>query len=220
MYKAAVFDFDYTLGDSTNGIVISANYALEKLGYPAQDIEAIRRTVGLTLPESFRALTGVQDPAAGQAYADFFHEKAETVMTGHTRLYPDTLPLLVSLRERGLKTAIVTTKAHRTIQRIAERYGALPLLDRLVGGDDVAKEKPDPEGLLGVAAGFGLAMQEVLYVGDSLVDAKTALAAKAPFAAVLTGTTPADAFAPYRPVFVGGDLAGLERYILRALAGG
>lgn len=220
MYKAVVFDFDYTLGDSTSGIVMSANYALEKLGYPRQETEAIRRTVGLTLPESFRALTGVQDPAAGQAYADFFHEKAETVMTDNTSLYPGALSLLAGLRQRGLKTAIVTTKAHRTIQRIAERYGALPLLDRLVGGDDVAKEKPDPEGLLGVAAGFGLAMQTVLYVGDSLVDAKTALAARAPFAAVLTGTTPAGAFAPYSPVFIGGDLAGIEEYILRALAGG
>lgn len=33
MYKAVVFDFDYTLGDSTNGIVISVNYALNKIGY-------------------------------------------------------------------------------------------------------------------------------------------------------------------------------------------
>lgn len=219
MYKAVVFDFDYTLGDSTNGIVMSTNYALEKLGFAAQPTEAIRRTVGLTLPESFCALTGVQDAAAGQAYADFFHEKAQDVMTDNTRLYPHALKLLGNLRVRGLKTAIVTTKAHRTIQRIVERYGALPLLDRVVGGDDVSREKPDPEGLLSVAEGFGLAGAEVLYVGDSLVDAKTAKAAGVPFAAVLTGTTPADAFAPWRPVFVGGQLTDIEGYILRALAG-
>lgn len=30
MYKAVIFDFDYTLGDSTNGIVLSINHALEK----------------------------------------------------------------------------------------------------------------------------------------------------------------------------------------------
>ena len=27
MYKAVIFDFDYTLGDSTNGIVLSINHA-------------------------------------------------------------------------------------------------------------------------------------------------------------------------------------------------
>lgn len=33
MYKAVIFDFDYTLGDSTNEIVLSINHALEKLGF-------------------------------------------------------------------------------------------------------------------------------------------------------------------------------------------
>ena len=32
--KAVLFDFDYTLGDSSSGIVISVNYALNKLAYP------------------------------------------------------------------------------------------------------------------------------------------------------------------------------------------
>ena len=32
MLKAIIFDFDYTLGDSTNGIALSINYALEELG--------------------------------------------------------------------------------------------------------------------------------------------------------------------------------------------
>ena len=33
MYKAVIFDFDYTLGDSTNGIVLSVNYALGEMYY-------------------------------------------------------------------------------------------------------------------------------------------------------------------------------------------
>ena len=39
MLKAIIFDFDYTLGDSTNGIVLSVNYALEKLGFKRKDKE-------------------------------------------------------------------------------------------------------------------------------------------------------------------------------------
>lgn len=215
MYKAVIFDFDYTLGDSTPGIVASANYALQKLGYPAQETEAIRRTIGLTLRETFLVLTGVADPAEAQGYDDYFHEKAEQVMTDGTRLFPDALPVLTALKGRGLRTAIVTTKAHRTIQRIADHLGASPLLDEIVGGDDVSREKPDPEGLLGVLGRFGLAKTEALYVGDSLVDAKTAQAAAVPFAAVLTGTTPAEAFAPYHPVLIGETLRAVEAYIAR-----
>ena len=42
MLKAIIFDFDYTLGDSTNGIALSINYALEKLGYAISNIEDIK----------------------------------------------------------------------------------------------------------------------------------------------------------------------------------
>ena len=52
MYKAVIFDFDYTLGDSTNGIVLSINHALEKLGFRAQDTKTIQRTIGLSLKDT------------------------------------------------------------------------------------------------------------------------------------------------------------------------
>ena len=32
-YKAVIFDFDYTLGDCTEGIAASVNHGLKKLGY-------------------------------------------------------------------------------------------------------------------------------------------------------------------------------------------
>ena len=220
MYKAVVFDFDYTLGDSTPGIVQSANYALQKLGWPPQETEAIRKTIGLTLQKTFAVLTGSEDPALAQGYADYFHEMAAQVMTDNTTLYPDALRMLQAFKAQGCKTAIVTTKAHRTIQHIVDRFGAQPLLDEVIGGDDVSKEKPDPEGLLGVLARFGVEKEDLLYIGDSLVDAKTAKAAGVPFAAVLTGTTPAEAFAPYQPVFIGGQLDEVYAFAAgRALAG-
>ena len=53
MVKAVIFDFDYTLGDSSNGIALSINYALERLGYEAQKMDAIRKTIGLSLKETF-----------------------------------------------------------------------------------------------------------------------------------------------------------------------
>ena len=43
MYKALVFDFDFTLGDSAAGIAASINYALGRLGYPEKEMEAIKK---------------------------------------------------------------------------------------------------------------------------------------------------------------------------------
>ena len=47
MYKAVIFDFDYTLGDSTNGIALSINYTLEKLGYATRNLNDIKKTMNI-----------------------------------------------------------------------------------------------------------------------------------------------------------------------------
>ncbi len=48
-FRAVLFDFDYTLGDSSEGIVLCVNRALESLGRPPAPPEAIRPTIGLSL---------------------------------------------------------------------------------------------------------------------------------------------------------------------------
>ena len=48
---------------------------------------------------------------------------------------------------------------------------------------------------------------KILYVGDSLVDAKTAENAKVKFAAVLTGTTTKDEFADYKSVCIADNIS-------------
>ena len=50
-FKAVVFDFDYTLGDSTGPIVAAATAAAMDMGWPAPDREAVRLTIGYTLEE-------------------------------------------------------------------------------------------------------------------------------------------------------------------------
>ena len=56
---------------------------------------------------------------------------------------------------------------------------------------------PDPEGIRKIKDQFGISLEEILYVGDSLVDAKAAQSAGVDFAAVLTGTTDAKEFQNY-----------------------
>ena len=56
MLKAIIFDFDYTLGDSTNGIALSINYALQELGYATSNIDDIKKTIGLSLMDTYLTL--------------------------------------------------------------------------------------------------------------------------------------------------------------------
>lgn len=54
--KAVIFDFDYTLTDSSEGAVRCINYALEKLDLPAASKIASKKTIGLSLKDTFYRL--------------------------------------------------------------------------------------------------------------------------------------------------------------------
>lgn len=195
MKKVVIFDFDYTLGDSSDGIIICVQYALEKLGHSPADRTAILKTIGLSLPDTYRALTGRTGEA--RRFAQLFKEKADKVMVKNTTLYPQVPDMLERMHRRGLKTAIVTTKYHIRIEQILAANGISHLVDAIIGADDVAQPKPDPEGILMLREQFHVPCSDMLYVGDSIVDAQASAAAGVEFIAVLTGTTPAEAFAEY-----------------------
>jgi len=213
MYKAVIFDFDYTLGDSTNGIVLSINYALENLGYMERTVDEIKPTIGLSLKDTFRTLTGNSGENAAVSFAKLFRERADSVMTDNTVLYGGTVETLSELKQRGIMTGIVTTKFHYRIEAILRKFGAEDLIGVIIGGEDVSREKPDPEGLLKAAETLGAGKRELLYVGDSYIDARTAQSAGVDFAAVLTGTT-AD-FSGYDNVFIGNDLREVLDFVIK-----
>ncbi len=212
-YKAVFFDFDYTLGDSTIGIVKSANYGLQNLGYQEAEVETIKRTVGLTLKDTFKKLTNNTDECKAEQFVLLFKEKADQVMTDSTELLPYALETLKSLKAKQIHTGIVTTKLHYRITQILEKFHATEFVEYIVGAEDVKVEKPDPEGLLFIIEKMGLRKEEVLYVGDSLVDAKTAQNAGIAFAGVLTGTTTKVEFQEYPHMIIMDDLSKLEDVI-------
>lgn len=213
-YKAILFDFDYTLGDSTNGIVLSVNYALVKLGHVQKSVEDIRKTIGLSLKDTYFTLTGDNNLNAAMLFSKYFKEKADRVMVDNTDLYPNVKESLLSLRHHGCKTGIVTTKFHYRIQQILQKCNVPDLADLIVGAEDVRIEKPNPEGLILAVEQLGLLKEEVLYVGDSFVDAQTAQNAGISFAGVLTGTTTREEFADYPNLYIGDTVAEIVNYVL------
>lgn len=214
MYEAVIFDFDFTLGDSAKGIELCINDALERLGYPPGETTAVRKTIGLSLRDTFTALTGSENGQEAGLFSRYFKEKADEVMVANTELYPSVGEILGRLKQCGCKLGIVTTKFHYRIEQILDKFDLKDTFDLIVGAEDVKAEKPDPEGLLLAAGRLSTALENVLYVGDSLVDAEAAGRAQVDFAGVLTGTTCAEDFKPFRSVYIAEDLCGIGRFLL------
>ena len=196
-YTTYLFDFDYTLADSSRGIVLCFRHVLERNGYADVTDDAIRRTIGKTLEESFSILTGETDPARLADFKQQYRKEADVHMTPNTRLFPETLDVLRRLKGRGSKVGIISTKYRFRIHDTMDQHLPTDFLDIVVGGEDVTRAKPDPEGLLHAITELGVEKTDVLYIGDSTVDAETALAAGVDFAGVTHGVTTADELACY-----------------------
>ena len=63
-YTTYLFDFDYTLADSSRGIVTCFRNVLNRHGYTRPTDNDIKRTIGKTLEESFSILSGEPIPAS------------------------------------------------------------------------------------------------------------------------------------------------------------
>ena len=216
MPAAVVFDFDYTLADSSPAVIACTAHAFERMGLAPVGEDAVRATIGLSLEETLVRLAGERQRPRAQEFRRYFRELSDRIMVERTTLLPCVRETVRALRMRGLRLGIVSTKFRCRIEDVLQRDGLAGQFDPIVGGDDVSEFKPSPEGLLAAAAGMGQRREAVLYVGDSVTDAETARRAEISFAAVLSGTTPAAAFDPYEPAAVFASVAGLPRWLDRS----
>ena len=192
-YRAVCFDFDYTLADATDSIVAGFQHGFTQMGWPAPDRETVRGTIGYLLEDAYTMLTGDSDPVRRAQFRPLFLEVAKE-------------------RQRR-ETAIVSTKRGDTIQYIMERCKLMDQLEFVIGSEDVHAPKPDPQGLNMALERMGLSPKELLFCGDTVLDAGAAKNAGCPFCAVLNGTTPAEDFADFRPVHIAPDLFELRQWL-------
>lgn len=208
-YNVYLFDFDYTLADSSRGIVMCYRNVLERHHHTGITDKTIKRTIGKTLQESFSIMTGITDADTLEMYRKEYVKEADTHMTANTFLFPETIEVLTRLKTNGAKLGIISTKYRYRIMELLGKKLPENFLDIIVGGEDVQHPKPAPEGVLFAIGHLGCRKEDVLYVGDSTVDAETAQAAQVDFAGVLHGATTYDELAAYPHVAIMKTLAEL-----------
>lgn len=135
--------------------------------------------------------------------------EADRIMTDNTVLFPETVNVLSALKKSNAKIGIISTKYRYRIKECLDRNLDENIVDIIIGGEDVEHPKPSPEGLKFAIKQLDLEKSSVLYIGDSTVDAETALHAAVDFAGVLNGVTTSDELAAYPHVAVMNDLNGL-----------
>lgn len=212
--RAVIFDFDYTLADSSAGAVECINYALGKMGLAQVTAEAACRTIGLSLHETFLTLGEHHEEQRRDEFHRLFLQRAGEVMSSLTTVYEHVPSTVAALRKRNLKLGIVSTKYRARIDEILARETLRQEFEVVIGGEDVSEHKPHPEGLLRAIESLRCSPESIVYVGDSVVDAELAKRAGVPFIAVLSGVTPKEHFNSYELVAVLESLSDIPKFLL------
>ena len=175
MYETIVFDLDGTLLDTLDDLAASVNAALAQCSLPLRTREEVRGFVGNGIVDLMKRASGEENHPKKQDLIAAFKAHYGAHCKDETRPYDGVLDVLRVLRERGVKTAVVSNKADFAVKILAEEYfGGLLLM--AVGENEAMgiRKKPAPDSLLAVMADLGAEKSTTLYVGDSEVDIQTA----------------------------------------------
>ena len=117
---------------------------------------------------------------------EIFREHYVEHCQDHTDLYPGIRDLLVELRNRGYKMAIVSNKLQAGVDEL-QRHFFRDLIDVAIGEQDGFRRKPFPDMVNLALERLGVTTDEAIYIGDSEVDMATARNAGLPCISVLWG---------------------------------
>ncbi len=207
-YRGILFDLDGTLVDSLELILSSYRHSLlTNLGREASDEDWLR-TLGRPLRVQMQEFA--TSPSQLEALIETYlvHNQAN-----HDRLvrsFPGMRDAVSTLRERGYRLGVVTSKLRDNALRELRTCNMDGLFDSIVTASDVERPKPDPQPVEMGLAGLELPAGEVLFVGDSVYDLRSGRAAGVDTAAALWGPFTREQLAADRPNYW---LEGIEELL-------
>ena len=185
-WDAVLFDLDGTLADTTELIMQAFRHTiLTHFGEEGRDEEWLA-LLGMPLRVQMRKFGRSDEEADAmvQTYVSFQHTLHDEMVDA----FPGVLEIVESLKHRGTRVAVVTSKANKIAHRTLASCGLADAFETVVTVDDVAQGKPDPEPVQLAMARLGLERPEgVLFLGDSPYDVMAGRAAGVLTAAALWG---------------------------------
>ncbi|ARM31015.1 HAD family hydrolase [Prosthecochloris sp. HL-130-GSB] len=179
-FKAVIFDLDGTLLDSLQDLADTLNNVLSSHNLPGHSTEEYKMLVGYgmnelvlrAVPETIRANASLLEQLQKE-----MKEEYDRNWQRNTRPYPGIAAMLDRIGRSSLKTAVLSNKPDHFTRLCVEALLGEWTFDVVMGQKEGIPHKPDPTGALLVAETLSCKPGEVLYVGDSSVDMKTATSA-------------------------------------------
>lgn len=169
--RLIIFDFDGTLGDTRRNIVMTLQQTMQEMHLPVIDEARCAATIGLTLKDSFKTLfpqlTDEEAEECAATYRRIFEVNKKKMVP---QLFPHVAETLAELQQRGITMSVASSRSNASLRGFLKDMGIEDCISYIVGAEDVASPKPDPEPVLKTLEALNIPASETLVVGDMPVD--------------------------------------------------
>lgn len=132
MYDAVIFDFDGTICDTGIGIKKSAKYALDAFNIPSEDWQDLGFFIGPPLLITFQERYN-QTVAQADELVKKYRERYTNTGLYESEIYDGIENLLSNLKADGIKIGIASSKPHKYVVELLEKFDILKYFDAVCG---------------------------------------------------------------------------------------
>lgn len=184
--ECILFDMDGTLSDTLDDLKVALNYTLERLSLPLRTREEVLSYVGNGIDALVMRGLPDDNKELFEEALPIFKAYYKEHLTDYTRPYDGVNELIDILIEKGIKIGIVSNKLQAPLENIVRSFWGHKI-NAVCGITDYYAPKPSPDMVNVCLDRLNCALENALYVGDSLVDVATARNAGAKFIACSWG---------------------------------
>lgn len=165
-----IFDWDGTLSNSLERIVMSMERAFIDANLSVPDVGARKSMIGLGLTEAFAALLPNDDEDLVQSLCGYYRDHY-LALDGEipSPLFDGTMEVLHTLKQRGHQLAVATGKRRRGLDRILSHMDLEDFFDSSRCADET-RSKPHPQMLEEILIETSVPASNALMIGDTDFD--------------------------------------------------
>lgn len=212
MKTAVFFDWDGTLVDSLDMLISAHNHVRTHYGLKPWNNEEFFGAVTYSSRELYPILFGDKSDEAQEmlfAYIREHHLQHVTAMDG-------AVELLDMLSEMGIPMAVISNKRDEILRREVEAFGWEKYFGVYMGAGVAIKDKPSAAPIFHALVNHPQKpiIEQLIYVGDTETDLKTAAEAKCPCAYIRQEGRSANLIETYKPLIAVENLRELRTKLI------
>ncbi len=208
--KAVFFDWDGTLVDTIPTLFKSHNMVRTSYGFDPFTKAQFFENVQFSSRELYPRLYGEYAEDALKKLYDFVEE----IHLQELVELPHALALLKMLHAQGIIIGVISNKKHEYLLREIEHLGWGKYIEVAGGAGYAEQDKPSAAPILKALAHTNLTPDDIIYVGDTETDLKTAIATKCRSVLVLNNEDKDVLLQKYYPHYVVNDCMALSELLI------